>query len=248
MIRWLTAQAQPTESERTRHLLAILGELDPADPYAQLARAALDAEAPYIPAEKPRRTGLWIGGGVLLLVLIIGGGLLLMRPRGAVSAPTVTAAAAAPSPSPTTPPDQSRPLVANSFVARYEAGILQVTAVEDRSLRVVDARTGEPLQPVAGARFYALALDFECRSGICSSPPQAALALRTENEAALPLREGAAIAGAPGLEPIALGRSTRGWVVFELPSLSRVEALLVTPIGAEPEAEPLVIDMPDVGL
>jgi hypothetical protein len=119
-------------------------------------------------------------------------------------------------------------LVADAYTARYPQGILQVTAIEDQSERVIDSDTGEVLTPIPGARFYALNVVFECRGGICDAPPQANLTLQLDDGSRIQPRVGVQIAGATGLSPIALGRTTNGWVVFEVPSITPVAALVVS--------------------
>jgi hypothetical protein len=240
MVLWLEAQTQPDDAMRARLLRDLIHSTDIDDTYAQMAREYLLAEEAYsAPPQPKRRTGLWLGGA-LGGVLLVGAGLLL-RPFANDPTPTATPALT-PTPAAAlaeTLPDRSEPLVADGFTARYERGILQVVALEDRSERVVSA-DGAVLEPVAGARFYALEIVFECRGGICDAPPEAALALQTGTDM-IAAREDVTIAGDGVLEPIALGRSTRGWVVFEVPSLSNVEALHVQP----EDADPIIIDLPE---
>ena len=126
-------------------------------------------------------------------------------------------------------PDKSRAIVADSFTARYIEGILQVLAIEDRSERVVYIEDGLLAEPVAGARFYALSVTFECRQGICNTPPQAELEILLNNGSTLPQRTDLTIAGQSQFEPIALGRATSAWVVFELPTLNQPTDLIIRP-------------------
>lgn len=241
---WLYAQAQTDDDERRRLLLALIAEAPATDAYVQLAQDALQAEAPYIPTQRRQRMGargwfsLVIGAGVILVA-----GLFLQgapSPQDVPPTPTALSALVA---SATPPPDRSQPLVADSFTLRYDEGILSVLALEDRSERVIDGG-GRAVQPITGARFYALNLGFECRSGVCSQPPQARLQLRTDNNDLLNVRADVLIAGQPTLQPIALGRITQGWVIFEVPALSRVQQLEVLPASYEADAEPLRLNLP----
>ncbi|MEO1669094.1 MAG: hypothetical protein AAFU54_30990 [Chloroflexota bacterium] len=250
MVLWLEAQTQTDDDLRIRLLHDLIATVDVDDTYAQMAREYLLAEETYRPDDPQRpHTGqrLAIGGGVaVLLAVLIGGGILLSNGS--------TQTDETPSPAPTTPadptidyaalPDRSDPLVEQSFTVRYDRGILQILALENDSVRVIDPGTGSILEPVAGARFYALEIAFECRSGICNTPPEAALTLRTGTGDLIPIREDAAIAASGALEPIALGRRTTGWLVFEIPSLSRAEALLVKPDELPDEADPFVVSLP----
>lgn len=248
MVLWLEAQTQTDDETRIRLLHELIATVDVHDEYAQMAREYLLAEETYRP-EDPHtpRTGLRIaaGAGVTLLLAVIVGALFINSgdDLAATATPQLT--------TPTSPaldlaalPDRSDPLVEQSFTVRYDKGILQLLALENDSVRVLDTSTGNLLEPVAGARFYALEIAFECRSGICNTPPEAALTLQTGTGDRIPLREGVAIATSTPLQPIALGRRTSGWVIFEIPSLSRAEALLVKPDDLPDEADPFVVQLP----
>ena len=248
---WLEAQAQTDDAMRVRLLEELAQTGDPNDEYAQLAREALQAEAAYQPDDtRGGRGWLWrsVGGVAVVIFLFIGGGIIF----GGASDPV--APAVTPTVAPTSAaeafaalPDRSEALVADSYTARYEAGILQIAGFEDDSGRVIGVDANTLRTPVPGARFFALDVVFECRSGVCDEPPQATIALRTDSGDELLPRENAHIAGADALGPIALGRSTRGWLVYELPTLSQVEAAVVRPAAAETDAEPIVIPLPVAG-
>jgi hypothetical protein len=247
MALWLGAQSQPDDNARSRLLHDLIATTDVQDEYAQMAREFLLAEDAYTEAPPPDRRGVgWgVAAAVGVIALVIGATALFSPARPDTPAITASAPAGAPTLDAAALPDRSEPLVAESFTARYEDGILQLTALEDRSERVVDSRTGALLTPVAGARFYAVALAFECRSGICDNPPEAALTLRAGTGEGIAVRENATIAGESTLEAVALGRSTRGWVVFELPTLSQAVTLEVLPAATNTDnAPPLVIELP----
>jgi hypothetical protein len=243
MVLWLEAQTQTDDEARIHLLHQLLQQVDVKDPYSQMARDYLQAEEAYADPIQRSHAGWWATGAVIALVLVggvVGASLFTADSQGAAVLPTPTVTV-------TTPPnlpDRSEPLVAPSFTARYERGILQVAALEDDSARVIDSGTGQVVLPVAGARFFALEIAFECRSGVCDEPPQAALTLRTGTEDDIAVKADVQIANTQPLQPVALGRTTRGWVVFEIPTLSRVEALHVKPLADENDTPPLVIDLP----
>jgi hypothetical protein len=132
------------------------------------------------------------------------------------------------------------PLPAGSAVVSYPQGVLQVTAREDYSTRVATL-DGRELTPVPGARFYALEVIFECRQGICGTPPQAQVSVRLDDGVVLPARDGVGLLGGRVLQPIAQGRATTGWLVFELPETARVVGLELLP----PDTDvPLFVPLP----
>jgi hypothetical protein len=171
-----------------------------------------------------RTLALVILGGLIVVVAMS----VLNPPKTETSADLLPTALPDVQPTAVTLPDNSRPLVADAYTARYPQGILQVTAVEDESARVVDSDTNEVLTPIPGARFYALNIAFECRGGICDAPPQAILKLQLDDGSLIEPRTGVQIAGTKPLSPIALGRTTSGWLVFEVPSITPVSALVVS--------------------
>jgi hypothetical protein len=242
MVLWLRAQAQPDHETRIALLYDLIGRFSFEDEYAAMARDYLEAEEQYALPERSGRRGLWIGGSVVLLAAVLLGGFLLGG-RGRGTDPAPTEVLQEPTPTATAVlPDASVPLVESAFTLRYESGILGLTAFEDNSVRVVGADGGQ-VTPVAGARFLALEAIFECRRGICNTPPEAIINLVTDNGEVIAIREGVSIAGGDVMAPVALGRSTRGWLVFELPSLSRIAALQVFPVLAEENAPPLTVDL-----
>lgn len=225
-VMWLDAHTQPEPAERVRRLAAMVAQLDPSDPYADLARAALEAErAAESPSAHPRRwrlLALLVGVVVMGFIVIGGAGL-----GGGVPDATPTPAPTL-SPTSTPPPDRSTPLTGEGYTVRYTDGLLTAVGVEDQSVRVVRLNTTEFLTPLDGARFYALELAFECRSSICNNPPQGQLALRLTDGSRIEPRRELGLFGQDVLTPIALGRITRGWVIFEIPVISPVAALEIT--------------------
>ncbi len=244
MVLWLEAQTQTDDAARIHLLHQQLHQVDVNDPYSHMARDYLQAEEAYADPVRRGNRGWWVTGVTITVVIIASVVVTSMLTNdstdvAALPTPTVTV---------TTPPDlpdRSEPLVAPSFTARYERGILQIAALEDDSARVIDSSTGEVVLPVAGARFFALEISFECRSGVCDEPPQATLTLQTGTEDAIAVKADVQIAETEPLQPIALGRTTRGWIVFEIPTLSRVEALNVKPLADDDETPPLVIALPN---
>jgi hypothetical protein len=251
MVLWLDAQAQTDRDERNKRLNLLIANVPPDDPYVQMARQVLLDEENYQHklTESATRPGLKIGTALRALALILLGGLIVIVVMSVLNpakpeANTDTLPTALPETQPTaiTLPDNSRPLVADAYTARYPQGILQVTAVEDESARVVDTDTNEVLTPIPGARFYALNLAFECRGGICDAPPQANLKLQLDDGSLIEPRTGVQITGTTPLAPIALGRTTSGWLVFEVPSITPISGLIVSALD-EKAFEPITISL-----
>ncbi len=235
LVMWLDAQAQTEREERIRRLRILVGSVPAGNLYRQLAQNYLADEDQLGGHENLRgfSFGDLSAGKIALIVvfvgvLVLGGGLLISSSLSAQTA-TTTAATVAPTATALNLPDLSQPLVADSFTAHYPRGVLQVLAVEEDSKRVMDTKEQTLATAVPGARFYALSLSFECRGGICDQPPEATLSLQVDNGDLIPIREDASIAGQPTLQPIALGRTTTGWIVFEVPLVSAVKALVVAP-------------------
>lgn len=233
MVMWLRAHSQTENHLRLNYMHELLAHTPSDDYYHRLTRDYLADEDYYTKRLQPSQ---WIGTrqliGIIAVVLVIG--VLLAGVLNTGDVATAVALNASPTPIPTVInpadlPDRSRAIVAESFTARYIQGILQVLAIEDRSERVVYIEDGLLAAPVAGARFYALSVVFECRQGICNTPPQADLEIRINNGSTLPQRVDLAVAGQPAFEPIALGRDTDSWVVFELPTLNKPTHLIISP-------------------
>jgi hypothetical protein len=246
LMRWLDAQIQPDRNERLRRLGALVAGAPPDNTYARLAARYLAEEDAYrdrLAAVKTRSvTGVWkplafVAAGALVIFLLMSAVLPNTQPPP-TAAPTLTAA---PTDAPP-PPDRSQALVADSYTARYPAGILQITAVESDSARVLNANDAGAT-PVPGARFYALSVVFECRSGVCDAPPGAVLALQLDNGDLIKVRDGLRIAGEKTLQPVALGRTTSGWVVFEVPLVTQVKALVISPLESGPRFDPISLSM-----
>jgi hypothetical protein len=225
-VMWLDAHTQPEPAERLGRLGAMVAQLAPSDPYADLARAALEAErAAEPPAPKTSRwprIGIWVG-----LVLI--GSMAAFALNGGnpppTSRPTVTPTVM---PTATLPPDRSTPLTGEGYTVRYSDGLLSAVGIEDSSVRVVRLNSDDFVTPLDGARFYALEVAFECRSSICNNPPQGQLKLRLADGSHIEPRRELGLFGQDILTPIALGRITRGWVIFEIPVISPAAALEIT--------------------
>lgn len=253
MILWLEAHIQTDHAAHLKLLTDLVNTVPNEDSYVQMARDVLEQEQHYQeqlkPASRrhPRRNILLF----MAVVVSIGiGGFFLRDALSGESTndvdtsenpPEVTEA---PLPTPSPFPDKSQELPPRDYMARYDAGILQIAAVEVGAERVVNRTTRNPVIPVAGAHFYALRLIFECRSGVCNAPPEADLILTLSSTDEISARPDVVIAGGDIFEPIALGRTTSGWVVFEIPLVSEVEALLITP-GTE-DSPPEMIALTDL--
>ena len=235
LVLWLDAQTQDDAGERLRHLRSLLAQVPSENAYAVMARRVLADEDDHAERMRAaRKTAifpnlkLWQGVALAAAVLTV---VLLLLLSGAPptepdARPTVTASAAV---QPTVSlVDNSLPLDPAAHMGRYPQGILQLTRVENASLRVIDLQTAALISPVDGARFYALQVGFECRSGVCDQPPEAHLALQLDDGTQTSPRTDLTIAGAEVLTPVALGRTTRGWIVFEIPLISDAIALIIS--------------------
>jgi hypothetical protein len=253
LVMWLDAQAQTERDERLRRLRILVNSVPAQNHYCQMARNTLFEEARLGGRENSHETLIFSSRSfrrVVLLALL--GVALAVGAAALLTSLTPTQATKSgstplpPSPTALNLPDLSQALVADSFSAHYPRGVLQVVALEEDSKRVMDTREQTLATPVPGARFYALSLIFECRGGICDQPPEAQLALQLDNGDLIPLRDNASIAGQPTLQPIALGRTSAGWVVFEVPLISTVQALVVSPpdLGSVETFEPVTIPLP----
>lgn len=253
LILWLDAQTRATREERIAQLKLLVSSVAPENHYARLARIYLDEEALYAAKLTPSRrrvaflsVEMWVFIGFIVLggiVTLLGVSFFGSPERGEMQpnlALTQTALIAS-LPTSTPLPDMSTPVNVDEFMLRYDGGILQVAAIEDNSRRVVDDGMNAAVQPVPGARFYALRLIFECRQAICNEPPQAKLALRLDDLSVIPLRDNVRIEGTTFMQPVALGRASSGWYVFEIPVSGLVTYLEVHPLTADRNVPPLVI-------
>lgn len=260
MVGWLRAQVQTDHDTRLTHLHELVNGVrddDADDAYTQLSRDYLALEETYYqklhPARKNRVQGrvlLLMGVGLLLIAAGAMVGVNLLNGEGQSGAQIVAngdtdRATESAVPSPTAFPDKSRELPMQDYSARYAGGILQVAAVEIGSERVIRVGTGDPVMPVDGAHFYALRLIFECRSGVCNAPPEAELSLELSNTDLIGLRPDVAIAEEETFQPIALGRTTSGWVIFEIPLVGKVEGLRITPHAEDEDAVTLPLIIPE---
>lgn len=239
MALWLDAHSQPEPEERLRRLESLLSLVPPDNIYAHLAQTILDLERPT-PVEPPRRFTMqrMIVAAIAVVLGLVGLYLILPRPQPLTVADVPPTATPAPTAAPL--PDRSRPLTGVSR-ANYAGGILQVIAVEDSAQRIVGP-DGAQLTPVPGARFFAVELAFECRIAICQNPPEADITLRLADDSVISPGARAFVQNETSLSPVALGVTTRGWLVFEIPSIIAVSALDVSAAAANGES--LVIEMP----
>ncbi len=225
MALWLDAHAQSDQEERLRRLESLVVSVPVEDPYAALAQTVLELEREELPPPRPIVRRWQVVAAVIILF-----GVLIALYLGSLRSANETVAEvpteAAPAPTATLLPDRSRPLTADLYTVRYEGGILQVTAVEDDSQRILDS-AGRVLTPVPGARFVAVELAFECRLAICQAPPEAELALGLGDQSEIAPRTDVRVQNESELSAVALGVTTRGWLVFEAPAIVPIDGLLV---------------------
>lgn len=240
MALWLDAHAQPEPDERLRRLEALLTLVQPDNPYARMAETIVALERPAeLPPPRRFTPQRMIVAAISIIVVLVALSLILPRPR----AETVLEAPPTATPAPTAAPlpDRSRPLTAGQYMARYAGGTLQVTAVEDSSMRIVGP-DGAQVMPVPGARFFAVELAFECRIAICQSPPEAGIALQLADESVIEPEDRAFVQNQSTLSPVALGVTTRGWIVFEIPSIIAVDVLVV--VASDSAGDPVRVEIP----
>jgi len=249
MALWLDAQTQFDAEQRLVRLRA-LRACAPLSTYGRLAQAILAQEDAYEAAAadlaarlRPRWPTLSRQTRRLLLasalLALLGFGLLLAWP-----APAAPASPPPPVPAITLLPDLSLPLDSASFRVELPAlGLLELTARENDSRRVVDSATSSRvLTPLSGARFFAVQGRFECRASICAAPPQAQVALVLDDGARIAPRADARIIAAEDWPGVALGRSSSGWWVFEIPLAVGVRALeLSAPDGRAFEPRTIIL-------
>ncbi|MFN8377635.1 MAG: hypothetical protein U0452_03090 [Anaerolineae bacterium] len=260
LVQWLNAQAQDNRDDRVSGLRSLLQTAPPNDPYARLAaqyladekkaeEAAATDTVPE-PGETPERKvrgvlGVaWWKAGVFALAGVIVG-VIVMTVFSGGSASTGPSVAVVPTTAPgttlagTPPPDLSTPIPGELHQTTYPDGILQVTRIEDGSLRIVDQQN-QVATPVPGTRFVALKLLFECRGGsggICRNPPEANVGLLLDDLVTqAPRLSDVTVAGEGTFQPVAQGNTTDGWVVFEVPDTRDLASLAVLP--TRPEATP----------
>jgi hypothetical protein len=245
LLLWLEAHTESEAALRLEKLRELAENGDDSNRYTRMAREVVELEDFYArklrTAPAPRWTARTIVPLILLVVLIVAGGLLLARPGRDIDALQATATATDLPATATPYPDVSIALTGDSYSVRYSAGILTLTAFEDRSQRILSLQTDAIVSPVPGARFYALNLTFECRASICRQPPQADLFLVLDNGDLIEIRSDVRVAGQPALEAIALGRATDGWIIYEIPVLNRVQSLQIVPFASDGNSEPALL-------
>ena len=254
LILWLDAQTRATREERLEQLHFLIANIPADHPYSVMARETLADEELY--ASKiatvrrhwwNRRLGrvqVWQMAALSFVIGLLVFAAWNMRPREEVETPLSIALNETPTPAVTPLPDLSTPVNVNDYTLRYSGGILQIQAVEADSQRVTERLYPTPIAPVPGARFYALKLIFECRRAICDEPPQADLFLRLDDRTTIATREDVHVAGLEPLQPVALGRASSGWVVFEIPVSAIVTYLEIHPDDLPSDQPPPVILLP----
>ncbi len=247
LVLWLDAHSRSTPEAIIQGLQALVSRVPPDDPYAWMAQQVLQDEAAYRSPAPPaiRRQPLLLAGLFTLVGVVVTLGLIALfnraQPQTTISDNDTTQTALAPtSVVPANLPDTSQTLVPDQYSARYPQGILNVLALENASQRVIRNADGSLAIPIAGARFYVLRLNFECRDGICDQPPEARITVALDDGTQLEPRAGLSISGEQPLQAVALGRTTIGWVVFEIPLVSTVKSLVVAPRVAG-DFEPITI-------
>ena len=269
LILWLDAQAQHRRADRIERLRKLL-EFNVQDTtYHQMARQYLQQEDVYQVDERPeediprlgatifgvprgRALGFAGAGGLIVLLLLVGFNVGLGAFTDNSDAPAVVATQAAIVEQATVAadlPDNSVLVQRGTRLAQYPQGRLEVVAIENSSQRVIETTRNTLVQPIQGARYFALRVIFSCEVAICSQPPQANISLLLANGEAIGLLGNAAIAGQNSLQPVAQGRETDGWIVFQIPDNSQPSALQILPVaqGQGETPVPVLIELPTTG-
>lgn len=254
VVQWLEAHSQSEHEQFLAALKELVAQGEPNNQYVQMARDYLNEENEYQakikPPRNPRRSWtMFFGAGTMFALGLIVAYFAITGFNAGGNTETVVVTAT-PDPLVAAPTlileDRSQPLFGDIYTARYGSGILGITSIEDRSQRIIDRRSDTVISAVPGARFVALAVVFECRSSICRQPPEADLFLKLDSDELIPTRTDVYMNGATELQAIALGRTTEGWIIFEVPALNRAESLVIRPLADEngTQAPELSIDLP----
>lgn len=213
--------------------------------------------APARKLPKPLGVDLWKAGAFAAIGLMIGIVVVSLLGGGGNNTVVVTQVAGTnfgqpptnlnnqQGPIPTLAPDRSIALRPEDFEAIYESGILQVSAVEDNSGRIVN-EDGELVLATQGARLVAVRVVFECRNGsICSDPPEADLFITTDTLTNIPPLRNVGPAGETRLsDRIADNNQSAGWIVFEVPNTSIPAALtVIPPVPSGQDPVPIIIPL-----
>lgn len=200
--------------------------------------------------ERIKRNKWRIGASVIALILLSFLALLTWQAldyqneQQQVAIQATNAALASPTPRPTATATPL-PLQAGADVA-YEAGTLRILRLERPTNRVIINGGYDPTvaEPMPGTEFAALQFEFVCNQGNCRAAPEAGVALRLSSNEIATLSSNMPLV-ADGEYQMACGRGTTcsGWLVFEVPRHDRIDAVLVSPAGADYNAPPLEIDV-----
>lgn len=235
LVLWLDAHSRSTPEAIIEGLQVLVSRVPPDVPYARMAQEYLQDDTAYRSPPPPaiRRQPLLLAGLFTLVGVVVTLGLIALfnraQPQASINNNDTSQTALAPTTVAANLPDLSQTLAPDLYIARYPQGILNVLALENASQRVIKNVDGSLATPIAGARFYALRLNFECRGGICDQPPEARITVVLDDGTQLEPRVGLSISGEQPLQAVALGRTTVGWVVFEIPLVSTVKSLMVAP-------------------
>lgn len=253
IVMWLDAHSQPRQAERMNGLNILVENAPADDNYHRMAKNYLAEEQRYAAllddTGKGRALRPWqIVAGIVAIVAILGLFVLL----GQASQPTpevteeplfiITEEATEELPTPTPSPT---PIVQNEVqvirlpdgslpFAEYirSGGQITVRGVDPALRAVVDAR-GVPQEPLTGATFYGVLLEFQCLMPICNNVPEAEIYVRLSLDGSgVKATEGLLVAGEPQLAGrAAQGQTVQGWVVFELPRNNPPSDLVVWPFA-----------------
>ncbi len=269
MVLWLDAHSQPRQAERLSGLNSLVENAPPDDAYHRMAKNYLADEQHYaglLDTTGQRRTiRPWqIVAGIIVLAVVVIGFVLLGQGNpepepeldpGLIVVEEVTeepTAAPTPTPSPTpiVQPETQEIRLSDGTLpfAEYirSGGQITVRGVNPDLKTVLDAR-GAPQEPLEGATFYGLLLEFQCLLPICNTVPEANIYVRLSlDNSGVQATEGLFVAGEQPLSGrAAQGQTVQGWVVFELPRNNPPSDLVIWPFApAGSEERPAEIFVP----
>ncbi|MAS35135.1 MAG: hypothetical protein CL610_14080 [Anaerolineaceae bacterium] len=259
MLLWLDAQARARHSERIDGLRTVVDNAPPDSPYHRMAKIYLDDEAKYqdlLDGDQQRpgvRRWAMIGGGLVALVALVAVIIVVGQMTGAPAVvdevteepviPTATVIVQN-TPNPATLSDGALPRA--EFIR--SGGTITVRGI-DPAVRVVVDERGTAQQPLEGATFYGLLLEFQCLLPICNNVPESEIYVRLGiDESGVRATDGLFVAGEQVLSGrAAQGQTVQGWVVFEVPRNNLPDALVVwpfAPTGSEERPDEIVVNLP----
>jgi hypothetical protein len=256
MILWLDAQARSRHAERLSALNTLIEQVPPEHRYHRMAKDYLQDEAKYrqlldADGQQRGRVRPWqVFAGLAAVALVIVVGVLLSQsgapPAADEELPLVLdEATVTPAPPTAIPQNTPQPVLVNGappttgYEMRGYNGVVTVLAVDPAVRTVVDS-LGFLQEPMPGATFYGLLIQFQCLVPVCNNIPEAEIYLRLSSDASqsdevqirdVKASENLFVAGEPPLAGRAVQGTIEGWLVFELPRGIPAGGIVVWPLA-----------------